>query len=74
MTQVVYFADYELRHGHVDGAITDAQRVVHGTHDRIAREMAFRDLGIANTQLASNPKQKRLTLRHCSSTRMIHTH
>jgi tetratricopeptide (TPR) repeat protein len=58
MTQVVYFADYELRHGHVDGAITDAQRVVHGTHDRIAREMAFRDLGIANTQLGKKSEAK----------------
>jgi tetratricopeptide (TPR) repeat protein len=58
LTQVVYFADYELRHGHTDGAIADAQRVVQGTKDRIAREMAFRDLGIANTQLGKKSEAK----------------
>ncbi len=58
LTQVVYFADYELRHGHTDGAIADAQRVVQGTKDRIAREMAYRDLGIANTQLGKKPEAK----------------
>ena len=51
LTQVVYFADYELRHSHVEGAIEDAQHVIDGTNDPTARELAFRDLGIANTQL-----------------------
>jgi tetratricopeptide (TPR) repeat protein len=49
--QVGYFADYELRHEHLAGAIADARRVLQGTNDRDAREMAFRDLGIANTKL-----------------------
>ncbi|MFZ0860446.1 MAG: hypothetical protein WAN18_07165, partial [Candidatus Sulfotelmatobacter sp.] len=51
LTQIAYFADYELRHEHVSGAIADARRVLQGTNDREAREMAFRDLGIANTKL-----------------------
>jgi tetratricopeptide (TPR) repeat protein len=51
MTEVVYFADYELRHQHVEGAIADAERVIQGTNDRSAREIAFRDLGVAYTQL-----------------------
>jgi tetratricopeptide (TPR) repeat protein len=51
LTEVVYFADYELRHEHVSGAIADARRVLQGTNNRIAREMAYRDLGIANTRL-----------------------
>ncbi|MGA8342301.1 MAG: hypothetical protein WB781_10225 [Candidatus Sulfotelmatobacter sp.] len=51
LDQVAYFADYELRHEHVSGAIADARRVLQGTNDRDAREMAFRDLGIANTKL-----------------------
>ena len=49
--EIGYFADYELRHDHISGAITDAQRVLQGTDNRAAREMAFRDLGIANTKL-----------------------
>jgi len=57
--QVGYFADYELRHEHISGAMVDAQRVLQGTNDRNAREMAFRDLGIANTKLgkASEARQ-----------------
>jgi len=51
LEQVGYFADYELRHEHISGAIADARRVLQGTNDRDAREMAFRDLGIANTKL-----------------------
>lgn len=51
LTQVVYFADYELRHNHTAGAMADAQRVIDGSNDPNARQMAFRDLGIANTQL-----------------------
>ncbi|HEV2467955.1 MAG TPA: tetratricopeptide repeat protein [Candidatus Sulfotelmatobacter sp.] len=51
LTQVVYFADYELRHSHVAGAMADAERVVQGTNDPSAREMAFRVLGIGYTQL-----------------------
>jgi tetratricopeptide (TPR) repeat protein len=58
LTQVVYFADYELRHSHLAGAITDAQRVVQGTNDPTAREMAFRDLGIANTQLGKSAEAR----------------
>jgi tetratricopeptide (TPR) repeat protein len=51
LEQVGYFADYELRHEHLAGAIADAHRVLQGTNDRDAREMAYRDLGIANTKL-----------------------
>jgi len=51
LTEIAYFADYELRHEHVAGAIADAQRVLQGTNNRNARELAFRDLGIANTKL-----------------------
>jgi protein O-mannosyl-transferase len=51
LEQVGYFADYELRHEHISGAVADARRVLQGTNDRDAREMAFRDLGIANTKL-----------------------
>jgi tetratricopeptide (TPR) repeat protein len=51
LTQVVYFADYELRHSHIAGAMADAERVVQGTNDPLAREMAFRVLGIGYTQL-----------------------
>ena len=59
LTQVVYFADYELRHSHVDGAIEDAQHVIDGTNDPTARELAFRDLGIAYTQLRRSAEAKR---------------
>jgi hypothetical protein len=58
LTQVVYFADYELRHSHVEGAIEDAQHVIDGTSDPTARELAFRDLGIANTQLRRSAEAK----------------
>jgi Flp pilus assembly protein TadD len=58
LTQVVYFADYELRHNHIEGAIADAKRVIAGTNDRDAREMAYRDLGIAYTQLAQPTEAK----------------
>jgi len=51
-TQAVYFADYEFRHGHRADAMVEAQRVLRGTTDRAAREMAYRDLGIGYTQLA----------------------
>jgi len=51
LTQVVYFADYELRHDHLAGAMADAERVLGGTNDPAAREMAFRVLGIGYTQL-----------------------
>lgn len=49
--EIGYFADYELRHDHITGAITDAHRVLQGTNNLAAREMAYRDLGIANTKL-----------------------
>jgi protein O-mannosyl-transferase len=49
--EIGYFADYELRHDHISGAITDAHRVLQGTNNLAAREMAYRDLGIANTKL-----------------------
>jgi len=52
LTQVVYFADYELRHGHRADAMAEAQRVLRGTTDPAARDMAYRDLGIAYTQTA----------------------
>ncbi len=52
LTQVVYFADYELRHGHLADAMAHAQRILEGTNDPSARELAYRDLGIAYTQLA----------------------
>jgi protein O-mannosyl-transferase len=58
LTQVVYFADYELRHQHVAEAIVDAQRVIAGTNDPTAREMAFRVLGIAYTQLAKSAEAR----------------
>jgi Flp pilus assembly protein TadD len=51
LTQIAYFADYELRHNHVADAMAHAQRILQGTGDPAAREIAFRDLGIAYTQL-----------------------
>lgn len=58
LVQIAYFADYELRHEHVSAAMADARRVLQGTNDRAAREMAFRDLGIANTMLHKTPEAK----------------
>jgi len=58
LTEIVYFADYELRHEHVAGAIADAHRVLQGTNNRNAREMAFRDLGIANTKLGKTSEAR----------------
>jgi Flp pilus assembly protein TadD len=58
LEQVAYLADYELRHEHVSGAIADARRVLQGTNDRDVREMAFRDLGIANTMLRKAPEAR----------------
>lgn len=58
LTQVVYFADYELRHNHTDGAIAYAQLVLAGTTDPSARQMAYRDLGIAYTQLAKTAEAR----------------
>jgi tetratricopeptide (TPR) repeat protein len=52
LTQVAYFADYELRHDHRADAMAHAQKVLRGTNDPAALEMAHRDLGIAYTQLA----------------------
>jgi tetratricopeptide (TPR) repeat protein len=56
--QVGSFADYELRHEHLTGAMADARRVLQGTNDRDAREMAFRDLGIANTKLGKTSEAR----------------
>ena len=58
LTQVAYFADYELRHDHRADAMAHAQRVLRGTKDPTACEMAYRDLGIAYTQLAQ-PEEAR---------------
>lgn len=58
LTQVAYFADYELRHDHRADAMAHAQKILRGTNDRGAREMAYRDLGIAYTQLAK-PEEAR---------------
>ena len=58
LAQIAYFADYELRHEHISGAIADARRVLQGTNDRDAREMAFRDLGIANTRLGKSSEAR----------------
>ena len=58
LTQIAIFADYELRHEHISGAIADARRVLQGTNDRDAREMAFRDLGIANTKLGKSSEAR----------------
>ncbi len=52
LAQVVQFADYELRHNHRADAIAHAQRILQGTDDPSTREIAYRDLGIAYTQLA----------------------
>ncbi len=51
LTQIAYFADYELRHDHRADAMDQSQRVLQGTNDPAAREMAYRVLGIGNTQL-----------------------
>ncbi|HEX4786589.1 MAG TPA: hypothetical protein VH350_19765 [Candidatus Sulfotelmatobacter sp.] len=58
LVQIAHLADYELRHEHVTGAIADARRVLQGTNDRGAREMAFRDLGIASTMLHQTQEAK----------------
>ncbi|MBO0911434.1 MAG: tetratricopeptide repeat protein [Acidobacteria bacterium] len=58
LTQVVYFADYELRHGHRSGAMAEAEKVLQGTTDPAAREMAYRDLAIGYTQMAK-PREAR---------------
>ncbi len=51
LDQVGLFADYELRHGHFEDALRQAQQVVTGQTNPKARELAFRDLGVANTKL-----------------------
>jgi len=51
LTQIAYFADYELRHDHRADAMAQSQRVLAGTNDPAAREMAYRVLGIGYTQL-----------------------
>ncbi len=58
LTQVVYFADYELRHGQVSGAIADANRVLQGTNNPQARELAYRDRGSAYTQLGKTAEAR----------------
>jgi len=58
LEQIVYFADYELRHNHVEDAIKQAQMVVAGCKDPTALEVAFRVLGIANTQLSKPTEAK----------------
>jgi protein O-mannosyl-transferase len=52
LAQVVQFADYELRHSHRADAMAHAQRILQDTNDPSTREIAYRDLGIAYTQLA----------------------
>ena len=63
LTQVAYFADYELRHSHLAGAMADADRVLRGTNDLSAREMAYRVLGIGYTKLAK-PEKARENYQH----------
>jgi protein O-mannosyl-transferase len=58
LTQVVYFADYELRHDHRADAMAHAQRILEGTNDPSARELAYRDLGIAYTQLGKRAEAR----------------
>jgi Tfp pilus assembly protein PilF len=57
-TEIAYFADYELRHDHMAGALADARYVLQSTDERFAREIAFRDLGIANTQLGNTTEAR----------------
>jgi protein O-mannosyl-transferase len=52
IVQIAMFADYELRHDHLSDAVWHAQHVLQVTDDKQSRELAFRDLGIANTKLA----------------------
>lgn len=56
--EVGLFVDYELRHGHREDAIADAQRVLEGTKDRQARVLAYRDMGIAYTQIGKADEAK----------------
>jgi Tfp pilus assembly protein PilF len=51
LPQIAQFADYELRHGHRADAMSQFQRVLQGTDDLAAREIAYRDRGIGYTQL-----------------------
>jgi Flp pilus assembly protein TadD len=58
LEQVVQFADYELRHSHRADAMAHAQRILQRTDDPSTREIAYRDLGIAYTQI-SRPDEAR---------------
>jgi Flp pilus assembly protein TadD len=58
LAQVVQFADYELRHNHRADAMAHAQRILQDTDDPSTREIAYRDLGIAYTQL-TKPEEAR---------------
>ncbi len=58
LQQIVQFADYELRHNHRADAMAHAELILQGTNDPSTRELAYRDLGIAYTQLAKSAEAR----------------
>ena len=58
LTEVLRFADYELRHGHVEDAAARCRSVLQVTQDPHLRAVAFTDLGVADTILNNSPEAR----------------
>ena len=53
LSEVLRFADYEIRNGHADDAAVRCQKVLHSTQDPHLLIVAWTDLGIANVTLGN---------------------
>jgi len=51
LSEVLRFADYELRHGHAEDAAVRCHKVLQLTQDPHLRAVAWTDLGVANMRL-----------------------
>lgn len=58
LTEVLRFADYELRHGHVEDAAARCRKVLQVTQDTHLRMVALTDLGVSNTILNHSAEAK----------------
>ncbi len=56
--EILRFADYELRYGHVQDAVARFHSILEKTQDPQLRKVAFNDLGVSNTILNNLPEAK----------------
>ena len=58
LSEILRFADYEIRNGHADDAAVRCRKVLQSTHDPHLLIVAWTDLGIANVTLGNYSEAK----------------